>query len=236
MLLYACQLVSYAKHLRERNIMSESNDLFAVIAAGDDVLLSALLAQQPALVNTRSPAGVSPVLWAYYTGKTDLLPTLFAANPLLDIYDAAALGDQGKLLDLLRDDPALARRYAQDGFTALHLVAFFTDNTAAASVLLEAGAQVDAIAHNSQQVTPLHSAIAGGHATIARFLVERGANVNARQELGFTPLMEAAQNGDAPLVDYLLQHGADPALARDDGHTAADCALEAGHAEVASKL
>jgi ankyrin repeat protein len=216
--------------------MSQSNDLFAAIAAGDDEQLSALLAQQPALVNTRSQAGVSPVLWAYYTGKTDLLPTLFAANPLLDLYDAAALGDQNRLRCLLNDEPALAHSYAQDGFTALHLVAFFSDNTAAVSALLEAGAEVDALARNSQQVTPLHSAIAGGHAAIARFLVECGANVNARQEGGFTPLMEAAQNGDAPLVDYLLQHGADPTLAKDDGHTAADCAREAGHAEVASKL
>ena len=216
--------------------MSQSNDLFAAIAAGDDALLSALLAQQPKLVNARSQTGVSPMLWAYYTGKTDLLPILFAANPLLDIYDSAALGDQSRLLSLLNDEPALARSYSQDGFTALHLVAFFSDNPAAVSVLLDAGAQVEAIARNSQQVTPLHSAIAGRHSAIARFLVEHGANVNARQERGFTPLMQAAHNGDAPLVDYLLQHGADPTLAMEDGHTAADYAREAGHAEVASKL
>ena len=216
--------------------MSQSNDLFATIAAGDDALLSALLAQQPALVNTRSQAGVSPVLWAYYTGKTDLLPTLFAANPPLDIYDAAALGDQSRLLSLLNGEPELVHSYSQDGFTALHLVAFFSNNTAAISVLLDAGAQVDAISRNSQKVTPLHSAIAGGHSAIARFLVECGANVNARQERGFTPLMQAAHSGDALLVGYLLQHGADPTLAGDNGQTAADYAREAGHAEVASKL
>lgn len=216
--------------------MSQSNDLFAAIAAGDDAQLSTLLAQQPALVNSRSQTGVSPVLWTYYTGNTDLLPILLAANPLLDLYDAAALGDRSRLLCLLNDESALAHSYSQDGFTALHLAAFFGDNTTVVSALLDAGAQVDAIARNSQQVTPLHSAIAGGHSTIARFLVERGANVNARQEGGFTPLMEAARNGNATLVDYLLQHGADPTLAKDDGRTAADCAREAGHAEVASKL
>lgn len=213
-----------------------SHELFAAIAAGDDAQLSALLVQQPALVNTRSQAGVSSVLWAYYTGKTDLLPILFAANPLLDVYDAAALGDQNRLRELLSDEPVLARGYSQDDFTALHLVAFFSGSTEAASMLLKAGAEVDAIARNSQQVTPLHSAVAGGHSAIARLLVEHGAGVNIRQKDGFTPLMEAAQNGDASLVDFFLQHGADPTLATDSGRTAADCARQAGHAELAAKI
>lgn len=216
--------------------MSTSHDLFAAIRMGDGTRLTTLLAEQPTLVNARSQEGISLVLWAYYTGATDLLPTLLAANPQLDIHDVAAMGDLDHLRALLTSDPSLARAYSSDGFTALHYVAFFSGSAEVASSLLNAGAEVDAVARNPQQVTPLHSATARSHNAIIQLLLAQGANVNARQAGGETPLMEAAQNGDAALVDYLLTHGADPTLAMDDGRTSADFALAAGHAALAATL
>lgn len=216
--------------------MSASQELFMAIRTGDRARLSALLAEQPALVNARSQQGVSPVLWTHYTGQTGLLPTLLAANPQLDIHDIAVLGDLARLRALLAEDPSLARAYSSDGFTALHYVAFFNGNVDLALALLEAGAEVDAVARNNQQVTPLHSAAAHSHAAIIRLLLERGANVNARQQGGETPLMEAAQNGETELVDLLFEHGANAALTTDDGRTAADFARAAGHAELAAAL
>jgi ankyrin repeat protein len=216
--------------------MSPSQDLFTVIRTGDSAQLATLLAEQPALVNARSPQGISAVLWAHYTGQTDLLPTLLAANPQLDIHDMAAMGDLSRLRALLASNPSLAQAYSSDGFTALHYVAFFNGNTDLASSLLEAGAEVDAVARNDQQVTPLHSAAAHRHNAVIQLLLAHGANVNARQENGETPLMEAAQNGDTALVGDLLARGADPLLATDDGRTAAHFAETAGHTDLAATL
>ena len=216
--------------------MSTTHDLFAAIAADDVTRLATLLAEQPALVNARSSEGISPILWAYYTGKTHLLPTLLAANPLLDIHDATVLGNTDRLHTLLAENPSLAQAYSSDGFTALHYVAFFNGNTEIASLLLDAGAEVDCVAHNRQQVTPLHSAAAGQHEAIVQFLVAHGADVNARQERSITPLMEAAQNGDTALTNYLLAHGADPTLTSDEGQTAADFAINSGHTDLATEL
>lgn len=213
-----------------------SQDLFTAIRTGDRARLAALLAEQPELASARSRQGVSAVLWAHYTGQTDLLPILLAANPQLDIHDAAAMGDLQRLRALLTADPALAQAYSGDGFTPLHYVAFFSGNSAQASLLLEAGAEVDAVARNAQQVTPLHSAAAHRHNAVIQLLLAHGANVNARQQGGETPLMEAAQNGDSELVDDLLARGADSTLAADDGQTAADFAAKAGHAELAASL
>jgi len=39
--------------------------------------------------------------------------------------------------------------------------------------------------------TPLHGAVVSGQASIVKFLMDRGANVDARTKLGWTPLMLA---------------------------------------------
>ena len=216
--------------------MSTPQKFFTAIAAGDQAQVSALLAEEPELASARSQDGISPILWAYYTGETDLLPTLLAAHPQLDLHDAAALGDLARLRALLADNPGQAGAYSGDGFTALHYAAFFSGNADVASSLLDAGAEVDAVARNSQQVTPLHSAAARRDNTIAQLLLARGANVNARQQGGETALMEAAQNGDTALFDSLLSYGADPTLSTEDGRTAVDFALATGHTELAATI
>jgi uncharacterized protein len=71
---------------------------------------------------------------------------------------------------------------------------------------------------------------------VSKLLVERGADVNATQAQGFTPLHAAAQNGDSDLAAVLLAAGADKDARLDDGRTAADVALEAGHETLAERL
>lgn len=215
---------------------SSTHELFEAIRTGDKAYLAARLSEQPDLAHVRSAQGISPVLWAYYTGQTDLLPTLLTAQPRLDIHDLAALGDGTHLRALLASESAQASAYSSDGFTALHYAAFFSGDVDVATALLEAGVEVDAVARNAQKVTPLHSAVAGRHTAIIHLLLAHGANVNARQQGGETALMGAAQNGDEELVAYLLTQGADPNLMTDDGRNAADVALEAGHTALASIL
>jgi ankyrin repeat protein len=102
--------------------------------------------------------------------------------------------------------------------------------------LLDAGAEVEAVARNPMAIRPLHAAAAGRHLGISRLLVERGADVNAAQRDSFTPLQEAAQNGQLELVELLLAAGADRAARTSGGRSAADLAAEAGHTELAARL
>ena len=121
--------------------------------------------------------------------------------------------------------PGAAADWSPDGFTALHLAAFFGRETVAAT-LLEHGADVNAVARNPLRVQPLHSAAAAGHTPVARLLLEYGADPNARQEGGFVPLHAAAQAGNDELYELLLASGADQDAATDDGRTAADFRAE----------
>ncbi len=105
-----------------------------------------------------------------------------------------------------------------------------------AEALVEAGANLEAVSRNDMAVRPLHSAAAGRHLDVSRLLIERGAGVNTTQHGGFAPLHEAAQHGDGELIELLLAAGADRDIRLDDGRTAADVALEAGHEGLAERL
>jgi ankyrin repeat protein len=141
---------------------------------------------------------------------------LLDARPELDVLDAAATGRLDVLREQLAADPdALAAR-TPEGFTALHLAAFFGGGEAV-RVLLAAGAAPDADADNPAHVRPLHSAAAAGDHDAVRALLAAGADPNVRQEGGYTPLLQAAHADDPEMAALLLDHGADRTLAADDG-------------------
>ncbi len=152
---------------------------------------------------------VSPLLQALYEGKDDEVAARLAKAPDLDLFEAAASGRTERLRELLDANAELAQARSPDGFTALHLAAFFA-HPEAARLLLERGADPDAVAENRMCVTPLHSAAAARNVETARDLLDRGADPNARQEGGFVALDAALQNRDDELRALLLARGADP--------------------------
>jgi uncharacterized protein len=180
-------------------------------------------------------AAMSEVLQALYRGDAEGARRLAAGSPGLDLFEAAALGSVDRLETLLAADPASARAFAPDGFTALQLAAFF-GQPAAVRILLQAGADPNAVSRNDMRIQPLHAATANGNPETIRLLVDAGADPNARQKGGFTPLQARAQCGDAAMVRLLLDRGADPLLRSDDGRSAADLARQSGHPELAALL
>jgi uncharacterized protein len=167
------------------------------------------------------PSPQSELLEALYRSDHDTVEATLAEQPELTIFEAAAVGDTERVRELLSLQPDALADWSPDGFTALHLAAFFGRETVAAT-LLERGADVSAVARNPLRVQPLHSAAAGGHTAVARLLLEHGADPNARQEGGFVPLHAAAQARNDELYELLLASGADQDAATDDGRTAAD--------------
>ena len=215
--------------------MASASDMMAAVAAGDAERVSAMLAEDPSLANARGEDGVSAVLLARYRFDRATLDALLAADPDLDIFEGAALGRIDRVRVALDDDPTAVGAFSRDGFTALHLAAFF-GKLEIARALLGAGASPDTYTTNDFANQPLHAAAAGRHLEVCRVLLAAGANVNATQHGGYTPLHEAAQHGDVEMVELFLSAGADPTIAVADRGTAADLADTAGHVDLARRL
>ena len=176
----------------------------------------------------------SPILMALYMRQSEEAERL-AVGATLSIWEAAALGRDERIAELLQEDRTLANAWSPDGFMPVGLAAFF-GHPSTARILVEAGADVGAVARNDLKVQPLHAAAAAKEAEIVRLLLDRGADPNARQQLGYTALMECARGGRDDMVKLLLTHGADPALRTEDGKSASDLAREQGHTALADRL
>jgi uncharacterized protein len=158
---------------------------------------------------------VSAVLQAVYRGDREEAERL-AEGKELDVFEAAALGRTDRLRELLDEDPARANAFGDDGFHPLGLACFF-GHVDAARLLLDRGADVDALARNEHiQTAAIHAAAASGDAgsdettryELVELVLEHGADPNLEQGGGFRAIDAARQNGDERVEALLLEHGA----------------------------
>jgi uncharacterized protein len=217
-----------------------SSPFLKLIQTGATAEVADSVQADPGLAAWRDPQGASALLWAVYCGQVlvrDFLIARLAADGIaLDIFEAAAVGDEARLAALLDAEPELIHSFSGDGWTPLHLAAGFGTPPGVAA-LIKAGAAIDTVSRNPQQNQPLHAALAlGKNAETVELLLVRGAPVNSAQAGGFTPIFSAAIANRRDLVEMLLAHDADPHRKSDQNKTAADFARERGHAELADWL
>lgn len=216
-------------------IPTAPESLLAAIRARDGATITQLLDEAPARAGMRAPGGESLVQHACYVGAPELAPLLLRGRQP-DACEAAALGDVVALRRAIEDDDDARVRRSGDGWTPLHLAAFFGHEDAVA-LLIDHGAPLDAHSTNATRNTPLHAAIAGANRpAIVRRLVFAGADVTARGAQHITPLHLASSRGDGVLCDLLLARGADAHAAMEDGTTPAQMATARGFAELGTRL
>lgn len=222
----------------EISVVNHAQHLIDSVKQGDLPTVQRILKANPSLVRMKTEHGESLMLLAAYHGRPDIMKYLLSQDTELTIFEACAVGVLARVQELLNGSQDLIRSYSHDGFTALHLAAFF-GHKEIVDLLLHRGAEVNAVATNttiSPNVTPLHSAAARNHTEISKMLIDRGANVNAKQSGGWTPLHAAAANDNLALVQFLLLHGADQALMNDRGDTALSIAAEKNHHAIVTHL
>lgn len=146
---------------------------------------------------------------------------------------AANSGDPEKVRAVLQRNPNLEIHSRNKKFTPLH-TAVINDHTAAASVLLDAGADIEATTND--ELHAIHLAAMRGHANVTKVLLQRGANVHAIDVGGATALHAAAYYGFTEVARTLLDAGADPNRKDRHGFTPLTLARQKGHSALLSLL
>lgn len=213
--------------LAEFHDLVKKNDLPAVKQALD---------ADNGLLTQKNSVGQSALLLSKYYGAKDVSQHLRElCGDELDIYEASAAGDLPAVQRALNLDSQRLESHSSDGWTPLHLAAFF-GQTVIAEQLLDRGANVNARATNQMKNTPLHAAAAGGQTGLVELLLNHGADVNAKQHGGWTALHAACQAGRKEMALVLLAHAADTSTRADNNQLPLDLALLGGKSEIVELL
>src|SRR5437899_4123066 len=82
----------------------------------------------------------------------------------------------------------------------------------------------------------MHLPAYSNHISIAKRLIALGADINAKDHVGYTPLHEAARDGNRACAELLLKHGADLTIVDNKNDTPLETAIYYGYLDLANIL
>ncbi|RSL89352.1 hypothetical protein BHE90_001645 [Fusarium euwallaceae] len=196
--------------------------LFGAVRLGNEAIVKVLL-KHGANPLIRDKQGWSVLHMAAFHGRTEVGELLIeAGTPINEGHKGispvhiAALRKQISFLELLLEHGADAQAETESGKNALYFLKL--NETYRAGVVAHR-LNIDI---NYLTVTGLRIAGSEGRDSRIRELLERGADINARDEGGYTALTWAAMNGHTSTMRLLIENGADVNSCTDEGRSAMD--------------
>ncbi len=245
---------------------SANERLVAAVRSGDTALVRALV-EQGIDVSAPGGDGATALHWAAYADDVETADLLIRAGAGVDATNdlgvtplwVACTNGSADMVARLLEAGANPNVAPATGGTPL-MRAVRTGNADAVESLLTAGADVNA-SEGARGQNALMWAVTQHHSSVARMLIERGADLEARTSVsrqlvltccqenntdgngsiwieqgGFTPLLFAARLGDRDAAGLLLAAGAHVDVATPGGTTALVVAAHSGHGALAALL
>ena len=181
-----------------------------------------VLIEHGAVLDTRNNEDSTPLHVASQCGNASVVRLLLEHGADIHVRNTTDQTPQHLLLAMCSDEPP------DDDIVAIR---FFVDP----------GADVDAVDHT--HTTLLHRASYRGNVKFVHLLLERGANINARNKMGHTPLHRVLFGFDDDAgasyfdtIQLLLDHGADVDALDNTQSTPLHVASENGHTKAIQLL
>jgi ankyrin repeat protein len=233
-----------------------TQELSNAVIANDHDRIKWLVKEKGADVNKPDSNGYTPLTNAARQRQDQTVkllidlgadPNLADGNGMTPLI-TAAMRDAVPTIKVLVGAGAKVEEPGPDGFAALAL-ALADRYYEAAKTLLDAGANPNSTS-GPDSLTPLMIAASQTQAAegerflpgstrpidVAKDLIDRKADVNAKSATGMTALMIAAAHNNPPMIGLLIESGADPEAKNNQGQTAADIARINGNLEAAQAI
>uniref|UniRef100_A0A8C5HEW6 Ankyrin-3-like n=1 Tax=Gouania willdenowi TaxID=441366 RepID=A0A8C5HEW6_GOUWI len=210
-----------------------------------NINVSTLLLNRGAAVDFKARNDITPLHVASKRGNSNMVRLLLERGAKIDartkdgltpLHCGARSGHE-QVVEMLLDRGAPILSKTKNGLSPLHM-ATQGDHLNCVQLLLHHEAPVDDVTND--YLTALHVAAHCGHYKVAKVIVDKKANPNAKalvrmiyaNSSGLTPIHVAAFMGHENIVHQLINHGASPNTSNVRGETALHMAARAGQSNV----
>ncbi|XP_031155010.1 inversin isoform X1 [Sander lucioperca] len=187
--------------------------------------------------------GRTAFMWAAGKGSDDVICTMLALTPHIDInmadkyggtaLHAASLSGHVSTVKLLLERGAMV-----DSLDVMKHAPLFRacemGHRDVILTLIKGSARVDLVDVDGH--TALHWAALGGNAEVCQILMENGISPNVQDQAGRTPLQCAAYGGYITCMAVLMENNADPNLQDKEGRTALHWSCNNGYLDAVKLL
>jgi len=207
-------IFSFALHQGAPDPKSPRDMLLEAVALGNSNSVKAILDLQGHMLKTPAPGEKNPLHRAIMLNEPGIVRMLLEHGAPVQEPDSsgatplhmAVFDNNPAMVELLLAHGADIEATDRYGATALILAAR-EGHADTADILLKHNASVKA-QDSEVQATPLHWAVLGEHREMARLLISRGAEVNAKDGSGRRPLRLASDMGSEKMIQLLKKYRA----------------------------